>query len=579
MRPVRASFYLILFSLFQNLSLCVAKTVSSLSDGPPTLMSSHLDPSSYTKVVAHRLTQARVLWINYALLREMGIDVPAEGMTTQFEKEILEAFGYAIPQADDPSHLFGPETKEFYADRYGGLGMNGNLGSGRAASAGKVQIKGIGKTPLVGRKVTDYGHAHGGASISESIQEAIWGEILHREMPNGANRVLAVISTGTYTQHSGWKEERALSVRVDPLRPAHFLSNGSVDGEDAKADALRVNRVLSRLRDSLPKREETKHLSDHDAIALGLREFIAKTGQQYAASYARRFFHGATSPSNFLMDGGSIDYGTQTAIPDFQKVKVLSDESYFGDTMMQKTDLLHEIIDDLAKTLPPSLRKAVPSREESDRLFDEAYFPHLRSEMLRLTGAPPELVSKMKNDPAANELAEELLKIARAGHDEVIEPKGQTLQFRGTYDLGAILNLLASHDKKSKRGLSAALKPLIPKIEVRRSLIAHFSDFYTSLQTQARKAGIPKAVLAKYVREAAEVRNRSQPDLYIGDVRWKLIDGIIKEAMKQNRPELIQQYIDGAVENNARDYKEAHQTLVRVRPDSNGYLRCPLSKL
>ena len=187
-------------------------------------MEDALDPSSYEKVTARRLTKSRVLWVNFALLREMGIEVPPEGMTPAFEKKLLDALGYAIPQTSDDPTLFGSETKDFYADRYGGLGMNGNLGSGRAASAGQVQIKGIGRTPMVGRKVEDFGHAHGGASASEGVQEGDLGRDSHiARLPNGANRVLALLIDGNL--HRSRRLEGAaiaVVVRADPLRPAAF---------------------------------------------------------------------------------------------------------------------------------------------------------------------------------------------------------------------------------------------------------------------------------------------------------------------------------------------------------------------
>src|SRR5256885_13208682 len=125
-------------------------TVRSLSEGAPREMSRSLDPIVYTEIKTRRLAHARVVWVNFDLLAELGIPIPRQGLTPEFEQEILDAFAYAMPGPDDPPDAFLRKVKKFFADRYGGLGMNGNLGSGRSAAAGSIQIQGVGGTPTVG---------------------------------------------------------------------------------------------------------------------------------------------------------------------------------------------------------------------------------------------------------------------------------------------------------------------------------------------------------------------------------------------------------------------------------------------
>ncbi len=512
-------------------------SISKLTEGPPELLGSILPEESYVKVTGQKLAKARVLWINYALLREMGIDVPPGGMTPEFEQEILDALAYAVPRESDPPGTFEAKFMEFFSDRYGGNALNGNLGSGRAASRGGVQHKGYGVTPNVGPKVEDRGHAHGGASTTEGVQEAIWGEVLHREMPHGANRVVAILSTGTVTEHEGWDEKRSLIVRVDPLRPAHFLSNHSMEGEQALAlDQARVEGALANLTKALPGLPG-KQASEKERIKHGLETLTRRTAESYATAYARRFYHGATSPSNFMMNGGFIDYGTQTALPDFQRLLLLKDDGPNGDSSIPKRDLLNEIVDDFAQKLPVSLRGAVPSRERVSELFDEAYGNHLGFEMLRLTGAPEELLKVVQKTLAGKALIAEMLKVASEGQPEVIEPKGETLVRRGKYDLGAILTTLAA-GKPSE----------IP--------LVHYEAFLKVLRAEALPAGVSLDGLQVFMKAAAVNRNRNQPDLYIGNKRWEHINAIIDKSVKKEKPHIIQNYIDGVIAHTLRDIKD-----------------------
>src|SRR3989338_8024613 len=156
---------MIAFSLFLH-PASHGRDISELADKPPQLLESYLPESSYVTVSARRLANARVLYLNFDLLREMGFDFPADGLNPGFEKRILDLLAYKIPDAGENPASYENQETTWWVDKYGGIGIGQNTGSGRAGSRGVVQIKGFGKTPLVASD-GNFDHAHGGASIEE----------------------------------------------------------------------------------------------------------------------------------------------------------------------------------------------------------------------------------------------------------------------------------------------------------------------------------------------------------------------------------------------------------------------------
>ena len=99
----RSVYFLFLFLA----SLCFAETPipgKSLTDvgrGKPVLTRSSADDAILVPFQARHLKNAKVLWVNWDLLREKGIEFPKEGLTPQFETEVLESFAYAVPRVND----------------------------------------------------------------------------------------------------------------------------------------------------------------------------------------------------------------------------------------------------------------------------------------------------------------------------------------------------------------------------------------------------------------------------------------------------------------------------------------------
>jgi hypothetical protein len=76
-------------------------------------------------------------------------------------------------------------SNTFYAERYGGIGIGTNGGGARCGYYKSYQIKGVGRTPLVGKDCETW-HSYGGLSLFDAIYEAIYSKILNNVLPKGA---------------------------------------------------------------------------------------------------------------------------------------------------------------------------------------------------------------------------------------------------------------------------------------------------------------------------------------------------------------------------------------------------------
>ena len=264
--------------------------------------------------------------MNLAYLQEHGIHLPSKGLTPALKKQILNSLAYAVPSENSPRSAFDrKKTKIFYADRYGGFGIGLNWGSGRSASAGAFQLKGIGITPLLAAN-PGHGHSNGAVSLDEGIREAVWGEV-NQELPFGGNRVIAIIDKGTKTTDKyGELQRDVLIVRECAIRPAHFLA---AEASEAAADKWPITEKERITYNSYLLVEALPHPVDGAPFestreAAGLLEYTRRVARQYAAAVALKLFHGATSPSNIEFSGRFVDYGVQTALSGYGHVTVCS---------------------------------------------------------------------------------------------------------------------------------------------------------------------------------------------------------------------------------------------------------------
>ena len=202
--------------------------VEQLQSGLPNL--AEISSEILVPFEARRLRRAAILWINRRWFFERQIDVARAEDRLRVEAWLLDEFAYAIPRAGDAPDAFTGEVKTLHADRYGiSSGRSVHGGSGRVATIGSFQAKGIGVTPLAGVGA-NWVHSSGCASVEEGIREIIYSEVATAEFPHGAVPVVALLDAGLIYPNSADQAtsaaatalvRRAIIIRPAVLRIAH----------------------------------------------------------------------------------------------------------------------------------------------------------------------------------------------------------------------------------------------------------------------------------------------------------------------------------------------------------------------
>ena len=516
--------------------------ISALTDHEPNYKGRELPHGQYVEVEVKGLKKSQVMWLNFDWLYEHGYYVPEQGLTPEFERQLLEALAYAVPGPKDDPALFNDTKKTMHSEAYGGKGLGLNKGSGRASSRGEVQIKGVGITSMVGPGQT-YDHAHGGASLEEAMREAEWGEINHRELPYGSNRVIAILDTGTYTHwKDGTKEKRALIIREDPLRPAHLLA------ESTQKDLPAHLQIFFA---SLSKPGENLSLDE------GAMRFYERIPKQFAAAHAKRLYHGAVNTSNFDLRGKWLDFGTETYLPSYQPIRVLKHKEAFGDS----SQLYDQLIDPLLKSplLPMSLKKKL-TRTRFDQLYEDA----ITEEMLKLTGAPPELVKKLISKPEAQEFGKTILRFTR---DEFYGPdllmdKTIPNEMKKTR-LGEIFKSGAQTGS-----IKSALTDSNTHIDLKEEMEEQYLTFMKSIHAEASVEGISKDALKHYMTHATEIIHRDPSSLMRPNMIEKDIQ-LVEEYEHVGNRSLIWNEIDHQIDSTNRNPygKSPFEVIIESKPN------------
>jgi hypothetical protein len=341
-----------------------------------------LPGTSFVPFTAYRVARPTAAWRN--------------DEATQMADPLEHAF--CLPLDGEPTSVCPDQPKTYYAERYGGRGMSGNGGAGRCGTLGAVQIKGVGRTPLVGPG-GDAEHSYGGASLQEAVREALGGEVCQIALPFGSVRVLGIILTDTQVPNF-WPGDtgaeatpRALIVREAAIRPAHFMraSHFRLQGRLAVTDVQRVRAAVACLpgvaRNLFDGSPETSRGS------LGLRdclmEMSRRFGAQLAAAQAKRLVHGALAPQNIALDGRWLDYGTLTPSSDYGRLWVSRGNP--ADSWRQFTCLLdtfYGLAFHARKYLMPSAVADLPRAEELVQEYLRTLAARLHCEFAKLTGIP-----------------------------------------------------------------------------------------------------------------------------------------------------------------------------------------------
>jgi hypothetical protein len=267
------------------------------------------------------------------------------------------------------------------ADRYGGVGIGRNGGSGRNAILHGLQIKGIGRTPLVSPS-TEISHASGGAYLEECVREAIYAQVVAHDFPYGAVPAQAIIDTGL---EQDWpapiqpaRERRVLLVRPLFVRPAHFERALGFDSGvpfEGERDHLRVKAVIGAASEAIGKAE-----------LLGLFEsFWFKWAHQIAYGFVHRLPHGNNTSSNISLDGRLVDFGATSAVPNWHNTA----SSYLHDPFRTRFECIARTIRSVYYYLGRHLDPALSDRSALERLIErcrEAFRRFTVLEVLRSCG-------------------------------------------------------------------------------------------------------------------------------------------------------------------------------------------------
>ena len=411
----------------------------------------------------------KVAWVNFDLARQMGFDVPpGNRMTAEFHEQLMDALSYKIPGPADLAN--GGRKIKMYADRYGGSGIGGNGGAGRAGFLpwGNLNIKGVGNTPL-SKPSGDFQHSHGGAPMKEGLLEAIWGEVNMNLFAEGSTQILAVIDHGDYTEWpGGGRERRALIVRAgSQLRPAHFC----IGGQQSAAAALHFERATKMTGDLVKRLDGDKPVTD---LAATMRNVIDKHARTAAEQFRWRILHGAVSTSNMELDGAQLDLATETSQRRTAPIQVLDfvdpDKEGFGNEHYQRGVELDRMWSSVTRSLDHHDRARFNGEGvEVKAELNAAYGRELELELLKACGLKGEMAEAIRDaDPAlAADFRDALVDMAklRNGSGKVLVDKKNAKDVAVADVFGMLQTMpsryFANPDADHTTAIAEALQPVI----------------------------------------------------------------------------------------------------------------------
>lgn len=471
----------------------------------PALIGRGLTRASYVSFKAYPLTQARLLYVNDEYLRELGYDVPPRDspLRPAFDEALLRAHAYGVPRKGEKAYFDLKRPETFYSDRYGGHGMGGNFGSGRAMTCGKYQYKGNLCSPLVGypRKGS---HKGGKLSANEAFRDVTFGEIFDRLTPHGASRVAIVYSTGIPLEDGSLG---ASVVRIEELRPAHSMKAYGI-GLPMLTEGKRVRAAAANVLKGLPLADPAllEGLDEAQAIQRALTEYAGRVGSQYGSAIGKRLFHGATSHSNFLVNGKFVDFATATTLPDHAPAKVLSHVDPFGVTEEIERFLIRDFAESIAANHPA---KPILLVEPLVTRFREDYRLTLAKEMLESAGLPLELSVEIASRKTGRDLADLLFRISADGILDVpVNVNKKVAKRHARYSLQQVVELIWKDGP-----IDDPLKGALSHPAWRDELLRLRQPFLDEVYALAKQKGVPLAEMKKFAQAAIPIRNAAIEEL------------------------------------------------------------------
>lgn len=257
----------------------------------------NLGTTGLVEFETHPLTTANVVWINHRLLRDSKADYRSACT------ELIEQFAYRAPEMSGHKAT----SKKFFADRYGTTGFSHNGGGGRVGIAGKIQAKGIGRTPLIGVNA-NWLHSHGCMFLEEALREATMSEYYHRHVANVIYPVIAVIDAGWHLDSSRSPQSRcALLVRA--YSPRLSYAQRAISFVPLSCDVqLSAHQDVQRCRSFI-----LDFYGKQDFIAR-LANQIHDVGWTVGRCSTLGFEYGGILSSNFATNAELVDFGNFGAV-------------------------------------------------------------------------------------------------------------------------------------------------------------------------------------------------------------------------------------------------------------------------
>ncbi len=295
-----------------------------------------------------RIHHCSVAWINTRWFEERQFDLRDKCVRERITSWLLDEFSYLSAAGVGGNSPYNDRT--LYADRYGSTsGHARHGGSGRVATYGCFQAKGIGQTPLVGLDAA-IGHSHGCMSLAEAAREAIYGEIVAAEFPHSAVPVIAIIdlhsaySSPDLTERYDQNVRRGIAVRPAAVRIAHaqraplFKRSATEFVNSQVSDATRTRDVVMKWF------SPASFSANPKATAFTLQSLFGNIVEQIAFGQVHRLFCGGFFSSNLDISGALMDFGNMHALSDWSRAQVHSVVDGFGSEMK----LLQGLVSSLA---------------------------------------------------------------------------------------------------------------------------------------------------------------------------------------------------------------------------------------
>ena len=267
-------------------------------------------PGSYLPLAPDRVRAPRLLILNAALARDLGLDpVRLEGVAA----EVFS--GNSLPPGAEPlamayaGHQFGNYSPQ--------------LGDGRAHLLGEVidhagqrrdlQLKGSGRTPF----------SRGGdgkAAVGPMLREYLMGEAMHA-LGIPTTRGLAVVATGEDV-----RRETALPGAVLTRVAASHLRVGTFQFFAARGDKAALRRVA----DYAIARHYPDLAGSDAPYAAFLDAVIGRQARLIAQWMGVGFVHGVMNTDNMAISGETIDYGPCAFLEGYAPGTVFSSIDHTG---------------------------------------------------------------------------------------------------------------------------------------------------------------------------------------------------------------------------------------------------------